>query len=167
MTGISCLTAAAIFTFAHLYYSVLKFFTGFSVEALYVLDSIVINPISNSNRKPDSKVPAPTGTLLGKFCKNIFDKIAATGNVIIPAIISSRTKPFDSIYMICITAAPITFRMLISFCLVSTVYITSPSNPSEAIVMVIKARKDKWVYVLLWSSLSAIFLSSHSYSKGL
>src|SRR5690606_15644152 len=61
--------------FKNLYYSVLKFFTGFTVEALYVLDNIVINPINNKNKKPESNVPAPKGTLLGKFCKNMFDKI--------------------------------------------------------------------------------------------
>lgn len=55
----------------HDYYSVLKFFTGFATEALYVLDKIVRKPISNKNKKQSSKEPTPNGTLLAKFCRNI------------------------------------------------------------------------------------------------
>ncbi len=98
-------------------YSVLKLFTGFAMAAFIVCRQRIINAIISMQMPLIKNIHQLNGILNAKSCSQLFEKYHATGMAIIEAININLAKFFESNTMICITDAPNTFLMPISFVL--------------------------------------------------
>ena len=115
--------------FKPLNHSVLKFFTGFALEAFHACDKTISKLIAaNANTSAMSS----NGEMLIRDAKNCNHKlftIYATGTAMITAIPNRIMYPFDNNVITWNTFEPSTLRTLISFLRVSAVYVAIPRSP--------------------------------------
>lgn len=116
-------------------YSVLNELTGLANADLTVLIPSVVKAIISVAR-PETAITVIPGLIwYAKFCSHSFVAYQPNGIEMAQEIITSTKNSFESSVEIWSTFAPSTFRIPISFVLLSTVYDMSANNPSDAITI--------------------------------